>query len=255
MTKANGKLKPHRGPKAKPADSPFALETVDCTMGKLSNNLEKHGDEDVTVFTLTIQGISLSKEQVDAHFGPSTYDSWFEVEASTRLPKPMPWWERLKAGKLQLDDKFDVDTAEVTCDDQVLKFESEQHKSDDEKTPGGKVSDIAVEAKHGGVVLMSYHLQVRPGLGTKNTTLQRKQNGHIKVSLGERVGPAAKSRQNELALGAPGEDTADDDAGQEKRDAALAAAATGNPGAKPIDGTTPASRARTKSTKQGAAKH
>jgi hypothetical protein len=187
---------------------PFELDGVDCTMGKFVNGLEKHGDEDVPAFTLSIAGAALDKTQIDKFFGPFTARSWFNSDAATKLETPMDWWQRIPNGQIKLDDEFDVEDLELKCGGQTLKFESVEHKSDpDKSTPAGKVSDIVFRPQTGGIALLSFHLTVRPTPSQRNPLIDG-QKGHVKITLGEMKAAGNRSKQADLPLSPPSDDSA-----------------------------------------------
>ena len=76
---------------AKKHEKILNLEAKVCRMGKISNNLEHHGDEWVTAFTIPITGVMLTKEELNAFMHDKyCHASWFEVKSN--LAQPMSWW-------------------------------------------------------------------------------------------------------------------------------------------------------------------
>jgi hypothetical protein len=211
------------------------LTNASGLLKKLSNNLV--GADNETIFTLPICEIALDQAQVDELLGKFTFRSWFNNDQG--VWRPMDWV--LHAGSIPIEDKFDVEELEIIAfNGEELLFES-TNGADDEDIPAGRITSIQLKPCVGGVTMLSFHLQVRPGRGKKNAALQNSQEHRIKVTLGDvTAANAGKGKQQDLGLQHSG--SAGD--GQETRDAALAAA--GNGDKKPIDGTTSASRAKSK---------
>lgn len=242
MAKAKGKSKDA---------APFALENVDCVITGMSLSFDMDGEEPVERRTLKLEGLSRNEEQIDAHLGAYTWRSWFNVDAATKLPEPMPWWTRRESRDFQVTEQFDVESLSIKLGAKVLKFESEAHEDGEGETPAGKIKGIAYEPQTGGVALLSLKLSVRPD-PDQAALLTEYFKRHVRVTLGQvKASEKDEPRQGELAVSEQGSGNAAGD-GHDVRDAALAAA--GNGSAKPIDGTTTASRAKAK-TARGAAQH
>lgn len=243
MAKAKGKSKDA---------APFALENIDCVMTGMTLSFDMDGDEPVERRTLSLEGMSRTEQEIDAHLGIYTWRSWFNVDAATKLPEPMPWWAKRESRDFQLTEKFDVKTLTIKCGTNVLKFASEKHESGDGETPAGKIKEIVYEPQVGGISLMSMKLSVRPD-PDQAAILTEYFKRHVKITLGAlTAGDVEKAKQGELPVSEQGSGKpANGD--QATRDAAVDAAGSGSQ--KPIDGTTSKSRAKAKSDRDAASKH
>jgi hypothetical protein len=215
------------------------LDSVECTMRKISNNLLNFGEDKVTAFTMPIEGVPLTEQQIDAFLGKYTHRSLYN-QGADKLWAPMPWVKRCNGGVLAIDDEFDVEDVEIIVSgNRELTFEAED-TDDDDTRPAARLTHIRLEPQVGGLTLLSFHLSVRPDLKKQVPLLLEHQCRPITITLGDMSVIAKKGAQPDLFK------QADDGDGQEKRDAALNNA--GNGERKPIDGTTAASRARGKAT-------
>lgn len=171
------------------------LDAVICRLGKISNNLEKHGDEDVTEFNLPVSGVMLSAAELNAFIGDPHCDrSWFNTRGSIR--EPMPWWAR---GAFKLDDKLDAAICTIKVSgDRELEFEPKK------ELPACSISKIRLRPQVGGMTEMSFQLQVRPGIGTENLLLQEHQNREVRLTISKSEVARARGKQQELPLPAGG---------------------------------------------------
>jgi len=209
------------------------LTSASALLKKLSNNLVGANNE--TIFTLPLQEIPLERQQLDELMGARTFESFYNLDKD--VWRPMDWI--VKAGVVPIPGKFDSDRVIITSADGVDLTFDPRKDADGDDVPAGKISQGELTATVGGITMLAFHIQVYPGRGKKNAELQNSQERRIQITLADMraVGekPKPDDSQRELGLGHQNGD-------QEKRDAALAAA--GNNSSKPIDGTTPASRAR-----------
>lgn len=172
------------------------LDAVICRLGKISNNLEKHGDEDVTEFNIPVQGVLIPAGQLNALIcDPHCDRSWFNTRGSIR--EPMPWWSK---GAFRLDDKFEAGVCTITVSgDRELEFKPEK------ELPACRISKIRLRPQVGGMTEVSFQLQVRPGIGQENLLLQEHQNREIRLTISKSEIARARGKQEELPLPAGGQ--------------------------------------------------
>ncbi|MGH8259392.1 MAG: hypothetical protein ACREUG_06840 [Steroidobacteraceae bacterium] len=187
--------------------APFSLDNAHALLRKISINVLDQ-NADATLFTLPLEGIPLSREQLNAYVGPYTFESWFNQDAKTKLWSPMPWVGRLPKGEIALEDEFESDGAEIIVSgNKTLVFEADEEtdaEEDGEPSAPVRVTAIRLKPQVGGITLMSLHLQVRPGLGTKNLALQEHQYRTVSVTLGNTALIERKGKQQALNFGEEG---------------------------------------------------
>lgn len=180
--------------------SVLKLENAQAFLRKISINVLSQDSEN-TLFTLPCEGIALSREQLNAYMGPRTFESWFDKRKDGTWV-PMDWVLRLPEGSIALDEKFETDGCEiVVTGKKELVFEPQEPEEDDEEgEPAARITQIVLTPKVGGVVLLAFHLQVRPGLGKENLALQQHQYRHITITLGNVEEIKRKAKQQDLDL-------------------------------------------------------
>jgi len=186
------------------------LENAQALQRKVSINVPDKEAEH-TIFTLPFEGIELTKDQLDAYLGKGTFASWFN-HRKDGIWEPMPWVARLPKAEIALDDEFETAGVEIVVSgNKELVFEGTEADEDDkgneiEATPGGRITGIRLTPKLGGVTLLAFHLQVRPGLGKENLELQRHQYRHVTVTLGDltAIERKEKTKQGDLPFHPPG---------------------------------------------------
>lgn len=135
-------------------------------MGKLSNNLEKHGEEDVTAFDIPFDGITLTSEQLCAFLEDPYADRWlFNTKANVRESN----LARFKP--LELDEIFDEATVVLTIFDTSYTFSD------------CRVKDIVLLGQRGGDVLLSLNVRLRPENDDQIVTLIAQQNHEVKIDV------------------------------------------------------------------------
>jgi hypothetical protein len=155
-------------------------------MGKISNNLEKHGDQDVPAFSIPITGLMLSKEQLCTLMRDKfVHQSWYNNKRD--LQEPMDWCKNVT---IKLDEHYDGATVAFKLqDDTVLEFQN------------CKLGNIIPNATLGGLTAVDLQIQLIPGLERENLLLQEYQNREIKLSVsGAKVALKKGSKQQELKL-------------------------------------------------------
>lgn len=169
----------------------FLLEDAICKIGKISNNLEKHGDEDVTEFNLPVFDLILTNEQLGELYGdPYTHRSWFNINGG--LQQPMDWLKA--ASPIGNDVIFEGIEATIRLpSDEELEFSNCRAK------------DFQFTGVVGGTEL-TFKLQLCPGLGRENLLLQEYQNREVRLSIADaKIALKKKGRQKDLPLQQPPE--------------------------------------------------
>ncbi|MBS0364923.1 MAG: hypothetical protein JSR67_03755 [Proteobacteria bacterium] len=179
----------------------LSLDNAHCRIGKISNNLEKHGDEDVPEFNIPITGVMLNAEQLNALIGDPHCDrAWFNTRKDKTL-EPMSWWER---GEFRLTDKLDADVCTISFSgDRSIEFEAEEGDGEEGARPACRISRMELKPVVGGMTELSFQLQVVPGIGKNNLLLQEHQNREVRITIGESRIAAKRGKQQELGLDAP----------------------------------------------------
>lgn len=193
------------------------LDNVQALMRKISINVLGQ-DADNTRFTLPIEGIALDHAALNAYMGDRTFESWFN-QRKDGVWEPMDWVARLPDGSIALDEKFETDGVEIIVSGKrELVFEPIENEDDGDADaqPAGRVTNIVLTPKQGGITLLAFHLQVSPGLGKENLALQQHQFHHVTLTLGNLEQINRKQAQGELALeggkpNGPGDDEDDED--------------------------------------------
>lgn len=173
-----------------------ALNLIDehAKMGKISNNLERHGDDDVvTGFTIPIE-MRITRGQLQELMGED-----FDTCVWTQSPVSggssfvgKDWVTRLLPFSLGAETYVDV-AAALGLGGRELEFAD------------SKVSHLEMLAFGlGGIVVLKCHLYVRPGIGTENLLLQEYQEHEIAVSMmAGKLRVKADKAQMKLALDEP----------------------------------------------------
>jgi hypothetical protein len=169
------------------------LDETTCRMGKYSNNLEKHGDEDVPAWQIPFDGVMLTREQVNALYDDEHTDrAWFNQKKGGLL-EPMPWTTK---GPLYFADKFDGATVSVEVSgERLLEFED------------CRFSIETLEPQVGGLTKTKLQIQVHPD-DKQLVLIHQHQNREVKLSIADaKVALKKKSKQAELPLGEPNSDS------------------------------------------------
>lgn len=146
----------------------FALTDEHAQMGKISNNLEKHGEEElITGFTLPLE-LSIPRPQLVDLMGKDFDASAWKVDNT-----PVDWLRRVLPMELAGEVYVSVQAALVLGEEVAeLTFED------------CRVTHVTLLAlAPGGITRVSCHLYLRPGIGTKNLLLQEYQGKEIAVQL------------------------------------------------------------------------
>lgn len=146
----------------------FALTDEHAQMGKISNNLEKHGeDELITGFTLPLE-LSIPRPQLVVLMGKD-----FDASAWKADNTPADWLRRLLPIELMGEVYVGV-AAALVLNEEVAELEFADCR----------VTHVTLLAfAPGGITRVSCHLYLRPGIGDENLLLQEYQGKEIAVQL------------------------------------------------------------------------
>lgn len=168
----------------------LALIDEHARMGKISNNLEKHGDSDrITGFTLPLE-LQIPRHQLITLMGIAFDASvWTIVDG---LMVGVDWARRLLP--LALADEVYVGVAAILgLGGRELEFAD------------SRVSNVQLLAfGNGGITHLKCHLYVRPGIGSENLLLQEYQEQEVAVSISAgKLRVKADKAQQQLPLEPP----------------------------------------------------
>lgn len=183
------------------------LEGKTCRLGKFSNNLERHGDDYVTAFTIPVTELMLTKAELNAFMRDKLcHASWFDTSKGNAAAEPMPWW----AGEsFYVSESFEADKAQIIVSGgRELDFESTGDPKDDDYRAAIVISGITLTPQVGGMVEVNCKVYVRPGIGKTNLALQDHQHREVKLTLVEARVAEREKKQPQLALGEGGTETA-----------------------------------------------
>lgn len=159
-----------------------------CRLGKISNNLEKNGEDgdEVTGFTIPITELQLGAEEINAFMEEPYADRWMFNTRARGTKEPVS--EKIKPFALKED--FDDATITLTVSgDREIELQ------------GCKVKDVTLEPMKGGAVHVNCRIYVRPGLGKENLLLQEHQNREVRITIADaKVATKKKSGQKDLDL-------------------------------------------------------
>jgi hypothetical protein len=187
---------------AKKHEKILTLEDKTCRMGKISNNLEKHGDEWKTAFTIPISGIMLTEPELNAFMSDKyCHRSWFESKGS--VDHPCAWWGE---EEFTVTPQYEAEALTITVGGKELEFEAEEPEDpddeDDKGLPACTLSRITLKPLQGGQTEMRFSLYLRPGVGKTNLLLQEHQHHTISLTLTDAKAAREKEgKQAPLPLG------------------------------------------------------
>jgi hypothetical protein len=187
-------------------DQPLTLDRAPGYLRKISINV-LNKDAAFTLFTLPIEGVPLSREQLNAWLGPYTFESWYEQRKDNSW-HPMPWFSVLEDCSIALDTKFACKAAVLTIGRSDYRFEEycadEESDEDDEEgddlRPGARISALKLKPTAGGTTMLSFHMQVRPTNRASREALLEHMYRHLAITFLETSVVARRERQQALAL-------------------------------------------------------
>lgn len=184
-------------------DQILSLEKAPGFLRKISINV-LNKDAAFTLFTLPIEGIPLSREQLNAWLGEYTFESWYEQRKDGSW-HPMPWWNHIEGGVIKLGEKYAAQGAMLSIENTDYAFEEysadeegDDGEGDDDMRPAARLSSLTLKATPGGVTMLAFHMQVRPGIGQTNLALQEHQFRHVAVTLTDTSVTGDKGKQGSL---------------------------------------------------------
>lgn len=176
---------------AKESKKQMFAELIDkyMVLGKISNNLEKHGEDDVTAFTLPFDECALEPDELRVIFGDKYVDRCL-FNKTAKAEAPCAWLSAVEP--LKLREKYHEAVMLLTVSgDRELEFHDVVLSE----------MSITFDPKYGAVGILSGKLYLRPGIGKENLILQEHQNRRVKATItNATVMLKAKSKQQELAL-------------------------------------------------------
>ncbi len=184
-------------------ESPIVFDKMRGELQKISINVLGR-DPNNLIFTIPVEGMILTAEQLDRLMGAYTFRSWFNKTGD--MWEPMPWHGKRKNGDYLVDGKFacaDL-TIEVNGGEQ-LGFETrESDEEDGDDIPAAIISHIRLTPQRGGTTLMSCHVQIRPEIGRANNVLQEHMFRSVLLSISECAEVVGtKGSQQALAVETP----------------------------------------------------
>lgn len=148
-------------------DKQFTVTDAICKPGKISNNLEKHGEQELTVFAIPFTGVMVDEATAnsiagDPHFTRAIFnDNKGFLEPCTWVREP-----------IRFPEKYDGAIATITLpSEESLEFEN------------GRIGDIEVMPHAGGLCELTFQLQIAPGVGRENLLLQEYQHHEVRLSI------------------------------------------------------------------------
>lgn len=165
----------------------FDIAQAICVIGKITNNIELHGDESVSMFGIPVSSMLVPTETINALWGDPHFDRCLFNHGKAGIVEPMPW---TRNSVIRLEEVFEAGSAEIKFkNDEVHKFENCRMK--------GFIGGPLV----GGMTELSFQLQLNPGLDRANLLLQEYQNEEIKLSImSAAISKKKNPKQKEMQL-------------------------------------------------------
>lgn len=190
----------------------MSLNLIDehAQFGKMTNNVETHGDEPVPGCFAVPVVLMLKPDQLEGLMGKYFSRSLYNTDAATQLMSPVDGFRRIKP--LQLEDVYEdvtVRIGERAGADVVRK----------EEFRGSKFSKIQFELTVGGMTKTDGQIYVHAGLGDRNLWLQKLQNHEIQIEIVDgKIAAKKNPAQQQLPL-QQGNEPAPQSAGQDSNEA------------------------------------
>jgi hypothetical protein len=194
-----------------------------CRMGKISNNLERHGDDYVPAFTIPITELMLTKAELNALMrDPLCWASWYASGGKGKADEPMPWWS---GESFDLHESFEADKAMIIVSgDRELSFESTGDPKEDDYRAAMAISGITLLPRTGGMTELNCKVYVLPGMSKTNLALQDHQHREIKLTVVKARVEDREKKQPQLPLGEGGTESPAATAAETKAEGDSAAA-------------------------------
>lgn len=186
-------------------DQVLKLEKAPGFLRKISINV-LNKDADYTLFTLPIEGVPLSEQQLDAFLGQYTYRSWYEQRSDSSW-HPMPFWSKRDKGNFEVDGKLVSERVTVTVEGTGYLFEeycvdeeADEEEPEGEMRPAARISSVKLTPMAGGTTLLSFHMQVRAVAGKARDALLDHMFRHIAITCDTELAKQQKPKQSGLPL-------------------------------------------------------
>jgi hypothetical protein len=146
------------------------IAMTNAIIGKVANNIEKNGEEDVTGFSFPVQGILLSIDQVKTLLEDPYADNWlFNRQAQSGIVEPIT---RALEPRV-LKDHFDG----ATCGFKMGNSEF--------RLTNCKVSAVTLDPENGGNTKVTLKLYVRPENDKQILAFLGYQNREVQIEIAE----------------------------------------------------------------------
>jgi hypothetical protein len=171
------------------------LEEKVCRLGKVANNLERHGQDWVTGFTIPVFQLMLTKAELNTFMRDKyCHQSWFDTSKGC---EPMAWWQ---GESFYIAESYEADSGTIIVSgNKALEFESTGDPKEDDYKPGIVLSKIVLTPQVGGMTELKCSVYLRPDIGKTNLLLQEHQHREVKLTLAASVSEADK-RQPQLPM-------------------------------------------------------
>jgi hypothetical protein len=171
------------------------IQQTFAMMGKIANNLEKHGEEDVTAFEVPLEAITLTREQFNALIEDPYADRWlFTDKADMREPN------LVKFKPLELVDTFEEALVSMTFGETAYLFHD------------CRIKGVTFEGKRGGDIMLAMSVRIRPENPEQILALIDYQNHEIRIDVQDaKIVLKGGRKQQELALSQPVDDASSDE--------------------------------------------
>jgi hypothetical protein len=178
------------------------LDVKLCRLGKISNNLERHGEDYVTAFTIPVTELMLSKSELNAFMRDKLcWNSWYDTAKRNSAAEPCAWWG---GESFYVGDSYEADKGSITVSgEKELEFESTGDPKEDDYRAAMTISKIKLTPQVGGLTELCASLYLRPGIGKTNLVLQDHQHREVKLTLIDAKVAERQKRQPELPMNAP----------------------------------------------------
>lgn len=175
------------------------IAATHAIIGKIANNIENHGEEEVTAFDIPVTGILMDRPQINALLGESTADRVLfntkrggGVEPSLKCFAPFV-----------LKDSYDGAT---------VSFKFGEGAKDQFTLKDCKVKGVTLEPQNGGNTVIDLKLRVRPENDKQILALLGHQNRECTLTIAEAkvATNAAAKKQMDMLDGGDGKGDEDE---------------------------------------------
>lgn len=182
--------------------SAFELDSLEVKLGKISNNIEMHGTEEVIAYDVPFEGL-VPPKQLEGLLGEYCDRTMFNTKAE--LVEPSELFKHT-AMPLSYDESLTAKHVRLVLSDNVARdFGGETE--DDEGNSRAQlcpISKLRYEPKPGGLVWIAGSIRLRPSDEAESWALLQHQHRSAKLSVSETAIALKKgAKQQELALSSP----------------------------------------------------